>query len=96
MGRVVEGHADVQALVVVSVRATSGELRRVIAVPEPEWGELHLQRHAHTRTGSRPIMNNRSTNGPKVILRSGTIVHPRGALEVGYPSGSATCATAVA
>jgi hypothetical protein len=41
-GRVVEGHADEQASVVVSLRATSGAPRRVVTVPESEWGELEL------------------------------------------------------
>ena len=60
------------------------------------FGLLHLQRHAHTRTGSRTIMKSRSTDGPKVIPRSGAIVHWCRAFEVGRPSGSATCAVAVA
>jgi hypothetical protein len=41
-GRVVEGHVDAQASVVVIIRATSGSPRRAVDVPEPEWGELEL------------------------------------------------------
>lgn len=41
-GRVVEGHVDVQASVVVILRASSGAPRRAVTVAELEWGELEL------------------------------------------------------
>jgi hypothetical protein len=43
-GHVVEGHADEQASVVVSIPAKSGAPRRVVTVPESEWEQLELLR----------------------------------------------------
>jgi hypothetical protein len=43
-GYVIEGHADVQASVVVSIPATSGAPSRSVTVPESEWDELELLR----------------------------------------------------
>jgi hypothetical protein len=41
-GRVVEGHTDVPASVVVSISAASGVARRDVTVPESQWEELEL------------------------------------------------------
>ena len=41
-GRVVEGHSDVHASVVVSIRGASSAPRRNVTVPESEWEELEL------------------------------------------------------
>jgi hypothetical protein len=43
-GRVVEGHADEQASVVISIPAKSGAPSRVVTVPESEWEQLELLR----------------------------------------------------
>jgi hypothetical protein len=43
-GRVVEGHADEQASVVISIPAKSGAPSRVLTVPESEWEQLELLR----------------------------------------------------
>ena len=43
-GRVVEGHADEQASVVISIPARSGSPSRVVTVPESEWEQLELLR----------------------------------------------------
>jgi hypothetical protein len=43
-GRVVEGHADVEASVVISIRAQAGAPSRVVTVPESEWDQLELLR----------------------------------------------------
>ena len=43
-GRVVEGHADVQATVVISIPAKVGSPSHVVTVPEPEWDQLELLR----------------------------------------------------
>jgi hypothetical protein len=84
--------------VLATGRATPAAARRTSYTSDRTSGApaRHPQRHAHASTDSPTIIINRSTNGPKVILRSGTVVHPHGVLEVGCPSGSATCATAVA
>ena len=43
-GRIVEGHADVQASVLISIPAKVGSPSRVVTVPESEWDELELLR----------------------------------------------------
>jgi hypothetical protein len=43
-GRVVEGHADVQASVVISIRAGNGAPSRTVTVPESEWDQIELLR----------------------------------------------------
>jgi hypothetical protein len=43
-GCVIEGHADAQASVVVSIPAVSGAPSRSITVPESEWDEIELLR----------------------------------------------------
>lgn len=43
-GRVVEGHADEQASVVISIPAKSGAPSRIVTVPESEWELLELLR----------------------------------------------------
>jgi hypothetical protein len=43
-GRIVEGHADEQASVVVSIPAKSGAPSRLVTVPESAWDELELLR----------------------------------------------------
>ena len=43
-GHVIEGHADVQASVVVSIRGISGAPRRAVTVPEADWEQLELLR----------------------------------------------------
>jgi hypothetical protein len=43
-GRVVEGHADVQASILISITAKVGSPSRVVTVPESEWDELELLR----------------------------------------------------
>ena len=41
-GRILEGHFDEQASVVVSLRGTSAASRRDVTVPESEWVELEI------------------------------------------------------
>ena len=43
-GRVIEGHVDVQASIVISIPARVGSPSRVVTVPESEWEELELLR----------------------------------------------------
>jgi len=43
-GRVVEGHADVEASVVISIPARAGAPSRVVTVPESEWDQIELLR----------------------------------------------------
>lgn len=43
-GRVIEGHADVQASVVISILPKAGSPSRVVTVPESEWDQLELLR----------------------------------------------------
>ena len=43
-GRVIEGHADVQASIVISIPARAGSPRRLVTVPESEWEQLELLR----------------------------------------------------
>ena len=43
-GRVVEGHADVQASIVISIPASAGSPRRTVTVFESEWEQLELLR----------------------------------------------------
>ena len=43
-GRVIEGHADVQASVVISIPPKAGSPSRVVTVPESEWDQLELLR----------------------------------------------------
>ena len=43
-GYVVEGHADVQASVVISILAAVGAPSRSVTVPESEWDEIELLR----------------------------------------------------
>ena len=43
-GRIVEGHADVQASIVISIPASAGSPSRVVTVPESEWEQLELLR----------------------------------------------------
>ncbi len=43
-GRVVEGHADVQGSVVISIPARVGAPSRVVTVPESEWDQIELLR----------------------------------------------------
>ena len=43
-GRVIEGHADVQASVVISIPARVGSPSRVVTVPESEWDQIELLR----------------------------------------------------
>ncbi len=41
-GRVVQGHVDVQASILISIPAKVGSPSRVVTVPESEWDELEL------------------------------------------------------
>jgi hypothetical protein len=43
-GHVIEGHADEQASVVLSIRAVSGSPRRSVTVPEADWEQIELLR----------------------------------------------------
>jgi hypothetical protein len=43
-GRVIEGHADEQASVVISIPARAGSPSRVVTVPEAEWEQIELLR----------------------------------------------------
>ena len=43
-GHVIEGHADAQASVVISILPKSGSPSRVLTVPESEWDQLELLR----------------------------------------------------
>ncbi len=43
-GRVVEGHADPQPSIVISIPARVGAPSRVVTVPESEWDQLELLR----------------------------------------------------
>ena len=43
-GRVIEGHADSHASIVISIPARLGSPSRVLTVPESEWGRLELRR----------------------------------------------------
>jgi hypothetical protein len=43
-GHVIEGHADEQASVVLSIRGTSGVPRRSVTVPEADWEQIELLR----------------------------------------------------
>ncbi len=43
-GRVVEGHADPLASIVISIPAKAGSPSRVVTVPESEWDRLELLR----------------------------------------------------
>lgn len=43
-GRVIEGHADVQASIVINIPARAGSPSRVVTVPESEWEQLELLR----------------------------------------------------
>lgn len=43
-GRVIEGHADVQASVVISIPARAGAPSRIVTVPESEWDQIELLR----------------------------------------------------
>jgi hypothetical protein len=43
-GYVIEGHADDEASVVVSIRAASGAPSRSITIPESEWEQIELLR----------------------------------------------------
>ena len=43
-GRVVGGHADVQATIVISIPARAGSPSRVVTVPKSEWEQLELLR----------------------------------------------------
>jgi hypothetical protein len=43
-GRVIEGHVDVQASIVISIPARVGSPSRVVTVPESEWEQLELLR----------------------------------------------------
>jgi hypothetical protein len=43
-GRVVEGHADAEASIVISIPARAGSPSRVVTVPESEWEQLELLR----------------------------------------------------
>jgi hypothetical protein len=43
-GRVIEGHADAEASIVISIPARVGAPSRVITVPESEWEKLELLR----------------------------------------------------
>jgi hypothetical protein len=43
-GRVIEGHLDVQASIVISIPARVGSPSRVVTVPESEWEQIELLR----------------------------------------------------
>ena len=43
-GRIIEGHADVQASVVMSLRAVAGAPSRSVTIPESEWDQIELLR----------------------------------------------------
>ena len=43
-GRIVEGHADEEASVVISIPARSGSPSRVVTVPESDWEQIELLR----------------------------------------------------
>lgn len=43
-GHVVEGHADAEASVVISIRAMVGAPSRSVTVPESEWDQIELLR----------------------------------------------------
>jgi hypothetical protein len=45
-GRVIEGHADEQASIVISIPAKVGTPSRVVTVPESDWDQLELLRWA--------------------------------------------------
>ena len=41
---IIEGHADVQASVVMSIRAMAGAPSRSVTIPESEWDQIELLR----------------------------------------------------
>ena len=43
-GRVIEGHTDGYASVVISIRAKVGSPSRVVTVPKPEWDQIERLR----------------------------------------------------
>ena len=43
-GYIVEGHADVEASVVMSIRAMVGAPSRSVTIPESEWDQIELLR----------------------------------------------------
>jgi hypothetical protein len=43
-GYIVEGHADVEASVVMSIRAMVGSPSRSVTIPESEWEQIELLR----------------------------------------------------
>lgn len=43
-GRVVEGHADAEASIVIRIAAKAGAPTRMVTVPEAEWEQLEFLR----------------------------------------------------
>ncbi len=43
-GRVIEGHADAEASIVISIPAKAGSASHIVTVPESEWERLELLR----------------------------------------------------
>jgi hypothetical protein len=43
-GRIIEGHADAEASVVMSIRAAAGAPSRSVTIPESEWDQIELLR----------------------------------------------------
>jgi hypothetical protein len=43
-GRIIEGHADAEASVVMSIRAVAGAPSRSVTIPESEWDQIELLR----------------------------------------------------